>query len=183
MSATTLHCNTSESVFYMVMELSTKKWGLAFSTGAARDPRIREVRARDVIGLKREIRLALKRFELPQDTPLVSCYEAGRDGFWIDRCLRHNGIENVIIDSASIEQNRRRKQIKTDRIDATKMVRMLCRWHGGEMDVFRTVCVPSEEDEDRRHLHRELKTIKRCPRTPAAAIPPAGATGRQDHRT
>jgi len=66
----------------------------------------------------------------------------------------------VIIDSASIEQNRRRKKIKTERIDARKMVRMLCRWHGGETDVFRTLCVPREEDEDRRHLHRELKTIK-----------------------
>ena len=160
MSATTLHCNISQNVLYMAMELSTKKWVLAFSTGAARDPRIREVWARDILGLKREIRLALKRFELPEDTLVVSCYEAGRDSFWIHRCLHHNGIHNVIIDSASIEQNRRRKQIKTDRIDARKMVRMLCRWQGGETDVFRTLCIPSEQDEDRRHLHRELKTIK-----------------------
>jgi len=160
MSATTSHCNISQKVLYMAMELSTKKWMLAFSTGPARDPRIREVSACDILGLKREIRSALKRFELPEDSLVVSCYEAGRDGFWIHRCLQHNGIENVIIDSASIEQNRRRKKIKTDRIDAKKMVRILCRWHGGETDVLRTVCVPSEEDEDRRHLHRELKTLK-----------------------
>jgi transposase len=144
----------------MAMELSTQKWVLAFSTGPARDPRIREVFARDIIGLNSEIRRARKRLELPEDAPVVSCYEAGRDGFWIHRCLQQNGIDNVIIDSASIEQNRRRKQIKTDRIDAKKMVRMLCRWHKGETDVFRTVCVPNEEDEDRRHLHRELKTLK-----------------------
>ena len=86
MSATALDCNVSGDVLYMAMELSTKKWVLAFSTGAARDPRIREVLARDVLGLKREIRLAVKRFELPDQTPVVSCYEAGRDGFWIDRC-------------------------------------------------------------------------------------------------
>lgn len=64
------------------------------------------------------------------------------------------------VEVVSIEQNRRRKKIKTDSINAQKMVRMLCRWHGGERGVFRTLCVPSEEDEDRRHLHRELKTIK-----------------------
>ena len=160
MSATTLDCNSSQDVLYMAMELSTGKWMLAFSTGPGRDPRLREVRARDIIALNREIRRARKRFELSEDAIAVSCYEAGRDGFWIHRCLLHNGIDNVIIDSASIEQNRRRKKIKTDRIDARKMVRMLSRWHGGETDVFRTVCVPSEEDEDRRHLHRELKTLK-----------------------
>jgi transposase len=144
----------------MAMELSTEKWVLAFSTGVARPPRIREIFARDFAGLQREIRRSRERFGLPGDAPVVSCYEAGRDGFWIHRYLVSEGIENVIIDSASIEQNRRRKKIKTDRVDARKMVRMLCRWHGGEPDVFRTVRVPSEKDEDRRHLHRELKTIK-----------------------
>jgi transposase len=144
----------------MAMELSTEKWVLAFSTGVARPPRIRELFARDFAGLQREIQRSRERFGLPDDAPVVSCYEAGRDGFWIHRYLVSQGIENVIIDSASIEQNRRRKKIKTDRVDARKMVRMLCRWHGGEPDVFRTVRVPSEEDQDRRHLHRELKTIK-----------------------
>ncbi len=160
MSATTLDCNLSQNALYIAMELSSQKWVLAFSTGAARDPRMREVVARDVTGLRREIRFAREKFGLPDDAPVVSCYEAGRDGFWIHRCLVHHGIQNVIIDSASIEQNRRQKQIKTDRIDARKMVRMLCRWHAGETGVFRTVCVPSEDDEDRRHLHRELKTLR-----------------------
>ena len=160
MSATTLNCIDLRNVLYLAMELSTGKWVLAFSTGAARDPRIREINARDIIALKREIRLARKKFGLCDDALVVSCYEAGRDGFWLHRCLAKNEIQNVIIDSASIEQNRRRKQIKTDRIDAQKMVRMLCRWLGGESNVFRIVYVPSEEDEDRRHLHRELKTVK-----------------------
>lgn len=160
MSATTSQCNASDNVLYFSMELSVNKWVLAFSTGAARDPRIREIVSRGMSGLKREIRRARERFGLSEDCPVVSCYEAGRDGFWIDRWLKDQGITNVIIDSASIEQNRRQKHIKTDRIDARKMVRMLCRWHTGESDVFRTVVVPSQEDEDRRHLHRELKTIK-----------------------
>lgn len=160
MSATLLNCNSSQDVLYLAMELSTKNWVLAFSTGAARDPRIRQVAAQDIAAVQHEIRLARAKFGLSEDAPVVSCYEAGRDGVWIHRCLEHHGIRNIVIDSASIEQNRRQKHIKTDRIDARKMVRMLCRWHGGEPDVFRTVCVPSEEDEDRRHLHREIKTLK-----------------------
>ncbi len=160
MSATTVHCNDSQQVLYMAMELSSKKWVIAFSSGGARDPRVREVAARDLTALQLEIRRACAKFALPDDAAVVSCYEAGRDGFWIYRCLEHHEIQNVVIDSASIEQHRRRKHVKTDRIDARKMVRMLCRFQRGEPDVFRTVCVPSEADEDRRHLHRELKTIK-----------------------
>ena len=106
MSATKSDCNASQEVLYMAMELSASKWVLGFSTGPARDPRIREIFARDMRGLKREIRLALKRFGLSERTPVVSCYEAGRDGFWIHRSLRQSGINNIVIDSASIEQNR-----------------------------------------------------------------------------
>ena len=160
MSATTVHCNESQQALHMAMELSAKNWVIAFSTGVARDPRVREVAARDWPALRREIRAAREKFGLPEDASVVSCYEAGRDGFWLHRCLVQHGIHNVIIDSASIEQNRRSKHVKTDRIDARKLVRMLCRFHGEERDVFRTVCVPSNADEDRRHLHRELKTLK-----------------------
>jgi transposase len=144
----------------MAMELATKKWVIAFSTGVARDPRVREVAARDWPALQREIRAAREKFGLPEDAPVVSCYEAGRDVFWLHRCLIQHGVRNMIVDSASIERSARRKHVKTDRIDARKLVRMLCRFQSGEHDVFRTVHVPSEADEDRRHLHRELKTLK-----------------------
>lgn len=160
MSATTVHCNQSQQTLHMAMELATKKWVIAFSTGVARDPRVREVAARDWPALQREIRAAREKFGLPEDAPVVSCYEAGRDVFWLHRCLIQHGVRNMIVDSASIERSARRKHVKTDRIDARKLVRMLCRFQGGERDVFRTVRVPSEADEDRRHLHRELKTLK-----------------------
>ncbi len=105
--------------------------------------------------------LAKKRFRLKASSRVVSCYEAGRDGFWIHRCLEGMGIENVVVDSSSIEVNRRKRRAKTDRLDVGKLVTMLVRYHGGEEKVWSVVRVPSEADEDRRHLHRSPGETKR----------------------
>jgi transposase len=91
----------------------------------------------------------------------VSCYEAGRDGFWLHRYLQSRGIDNVVVDSASLEVDRRLRRAKTDRIDAGKLLRMLIRYHGGEKQLWRVVRVPTWEDEDARHLNRELESLKR----------------------
>ncbi len=101
---------------YMAMELSATKWRLALSTGG---PRIREksVGAGDGGRLLDEIRAAKKRFGLPDDARVISCYEAGRDGFWIDRLLSQFGIENVVVDAASMKVDRRARRAKTDKID------------------------------------------------------------------
>jgi transposase len=107
-----------------------------------------------------EIKKAKLRFDLPADTPVLSCYEAGRDGFWIHRVLAHEGIENIVVDSASIEVSRRKRRAKSDRLDAVKLVSMLIRWHNGEKKVWSVVHVPTVNDEDRRQLHRELIELK-----------------------
>ena len=107
-----------------------------------------------------EIKKAKLRFDLPADTPVVSCYEAGRDGFWIHRFLAHEGIQNIVVDSASIEVSRRKRRAKSDRLDAVKLVSMLIRWHNGEKKVWSVVHVPTVADEDRRQLHRELIELK-----------------------
>jgi transposase len=88
---------------------------------------------------------------------VVSCYEAGRDGFWLHRYLQGRGIDNVVVDSASLEVDRRLRRAQTDRIDAGKLLKMLIRYHGGEKQLWRVVRVPSQEDEDARHLHRDWK--------------------------
>jgi transposase len=116
--------------------------------------------ARDLEGLERELALAKKRFGLGEDVAVVCCYEAGRDGFWIHRYLTSKGIENVVVDSSSIEVSRRQRRAKNDRLDAEKLLSMLIRWHEGEEHVWSVVCVPSAEDEEGRRLHRELKTLK-----------------------
>lgn len=119
--------------------------------------------ARSLEVLHAEIQAAKKRFGLPEDTRIVSCYEAGRDGFWLHRYLAAQGRANVVVDAASIEVNRRFRRAKSDGLDVAKLLTMLIRWHGGERTLWSVVHVPTVADEDRRQLHRELLTLKRQP--------------------
>lgn len=146
---------------YLAFELSKRSWKLAFSTGLGQKPRIRSMPARDLEVLEREIAAARRRFHLDDSVPLISCYEAGRDGFWLHRFLESRAHRhNLVVDSASIDVKRRHRRLKTDRIDVLKLLAMLVRYHNGEADVWSVVHVPSPEAEDARHLHRELLTLK-----------------------
>jgi transposase len=161
-SETTHGTNNSISLpLYLAIELSNKQWKLGFTIGFGQRPRLRNLTARDLVALANEIHLAKVRFGLPEDTPVLSCYEAGRDGFWLHRYLIKQGITNLIVDSASIEVNRRKRRAKTDRMDVTKLLTMLMRYQQGEKKVWSVVHVPSPEEEDQRQLHRELAQIKR----------------------
>jgi transposase len=144
----------------MAFELSQTKWLLGFTIGFGQRPRLRSIAARDLLGLQNEIRLARERFGLAEDAHVVSCYEAGRDGFWLHRYLLSLGVNNLVVDSASIEVNRRAKQAKTDRLDLGKLLTMLMRYQAGEKKVWHVVHVPSPGVEDHRHLHRELADLK-----------------------
>jgi transposase len=78
----------------------------------------------------------------------------------LDRYLRGCGTLNSVVDSSSIEVNRRQRRAKTDRLDAGKLLNLLLRYHGGEKKVWSVVRVPSAEAEDARQLHRELQELK-----------------------
>jgi len=145
---------------YLAFELGQKEWVLGFTVGLGQDPRRRKIAAGDLTALQGEIRRARQRFGLAETAPVRSCYEAGRDGFWLHRYLQDQEIENLVVDSASIEVNRRAKRAKTDRLDVGKLLSMLVRYHSGEKKVWSVVHVPSVEAEDARHLHRELTTLK-----------------------
>lgn len=147
------------AVLYIAFELSSSKWKLAFSDGSK--VRYKTITAGNLAQLQVEIDLAKRKFKMDEDVRVVSCYEAGRDGFWIHHYLESQGIENVVVDSASLEVNRRKRRAKTDRIDVAKLLRMLMRYWGGEKKVWSVVRVPSEEDEDARHLHRGLEGLKK----------------------
>ena len=82
-------------------------------------------------------------FGLPEDAQVVCCYEAGRDGFWLHRFLLDQGVQNQVVDSSSIEVNRRRRWAKSDNLDTVKLVEILIRWHNGERKVWSTVYVPT----------------------------------------
>lgn len=163
MSAETTHANQYTAIqphLYMAFELSQSKWMLGFTIGFGQRPRLRSIAARDLATLQKEIRLARERFGLGEDIPVISCYEAGRDGFWLHRYLASIGVTNLVVDSASIEVNRRAKQAKTDKLDLGKLLTMLLRYDSGEKKVWHVIHVPSPEVEDHRHLHRELTDLK-----------------------
>ena len=151
---------TSERVLFMAFELSEKTWKLGFTTGPGHQPRERPVAARHQARLLQEIAQAKRRCGLPETAPVVSCYEAGREGFWLHRFLQAQGITNHVVDSSSIEVNRRKRRAKSDALDVRKLLSMLIRYEHGERDVWRVVHVPSVEAEDKRQLHRDLETLK-----------------------
>src|ERR671925_323402 len=154
------HDTTTERVLFMAFELSEKTWKLGFTTGHGQKPRERTVAARNQTRMLQEVAQAKKRFGLPETAPVVSCYEAGREGFWLHRFLQAQGLTNHVVDSSSIEVNRRQRRAKSDGLDVRKLLSMLIRYESGEREVWRVVHVPSVAAEDQRHLHRDLETLK-----------------------
>jgi transposase len=106
---------STSATLYLAFELGQKQWKLGFTSGMGQKAWKRVVEAGDLLALGRQIRLAKERLGLTESCRVVSCYEAGRDGFWLHRCLLADKIENRVVDSASIEVNRRAKRAKTDR--------------------------------------------------------------------
>jgi transposase len=148
----------SQPTLYLAFELGKNTWKLGFTIGMAQQPRERMIPSGDVERLQQEIARAKQRFGLPEEARVVSCYEAGRDGFWLHRYLIVHSVQNHVIDSASIEVNRRQRRAKTDRLDVHKLLTMLLRHSAGEKKVWSVVRVPSVDEEDRRQLHREMLT-------------------------
>jgi transposase len=143
------------SELYMAFELGEKNWKLSLGDGA-RSPSHYSVIAGDTAALLECIVKAKARCGLALEVRVHSCYEAGRDVFWVHRWLIEHGIDNIVVDSASIEVNRRARRAKTDRLDGDKLLAMLLRYAGGERRVWSVVRVPTPEQEDARRTHREL---------------------------
>jgi len=146
---------------YVAVELGGSSWKLAATTGLGQPPRLRTLPARALPRALDELARAKARFHLDPAAPVVSCYEAGRDGFWLHHALPAHAVRNHVVDSSSIEGNRRQRRAKTDRLDARKLVSMLLRYAEGDRHTWHVVRAPSSEAEDQRQLHRELKTAQR----------------------
>ena len=157
------HGNTPAGTLFVAFELREKTWKLGFTTGHGQKPRERTVTARQQERVLDEIAQAKRRLRLPDTALVVSCYAAGREGFWLHRFLQGQGITNPVVDSSAIEVNRRRRRAKSDGLDVRKLLSMLMRYAQGERQVWRVVKVPSVEAEDHRHLHRDLETLKQEP--------------------
>ena len=151
--------STQAKPLYIAFELSNARWKLIFSNGIKR--RQVSIKARDVDQLKLQIAKARHLFRVADDASVYSCYEAGRDGFWLHRYLVLQGIDNIVVDSASIEVSRRFRRAKTDRLDAGKLLDMLMRYRNGEQRLWSVLHVPTRAQEDERRVHREIERLKK----------------------
>jgi len=151
--------SVSEPTLYVAFELSAKSWKVAMTSGFGVAPWLRTVPSGDLRHVARAIDQAKTRFGLPPSAGVASCYEAGRDGFWIHRALTALGLANRVVDSASIDVNRRARRAKTDRLDALKLVAMLVRACCGERGVWSEIRVPTVLAEAARHVSRERTAL------------------------
>jgi len=151
--------SVSEPTLFVAFELGKKNWKLAMTSGFGVDPWVKTVPSGDLRAIERALEHGRQRFGLPAAARVVSCYEAGRDGFWVHRALTQLGIVNRVVDSASIEVNRRARRAKTDRLDALKLVRMLVRVWYGERRVWSEVRVPTVAEEAARQVSRERTAL------------------------
>jgi len=164
MTATTRRFDPTalENTLCVSFELGEGAWKLSFTSGFGEQVFRRGVGSRDGQAVLREIEAAKGGLGLPTGCRVVSCYEAGRDGFWLHRFLVAHGVENLVVDSSSIEVSRRARRVKTDRLDGESLLDLLLRHlAGSRKKVWSVVRVPTMEQEDRRHLHRELQGAKR----------------------
>lgn len=145
---------TPSATLLVSLELGSKKWHVAATDGGTRVCEY-TVQAGDGAALVAVLERARARLGLAKDAAIVSCYEAGRDGFWLHRFLQANGIRNHVIDAGSIEVNRRQRRAKTDRLDVRKLLSNLARFLSGEKKVWAVLRIPTEAEEDVRRPHRE----------------------------
>ncbi len=147
----------SKSALYMSFDLGDKSWQISLGDDRFHVSRY-VVAAGDTAAVAAHIVKAATRFRISGRAEVHSVYEAGRDGWWFHRWLCELGVDNIVVDPASIEVNRRARRAKTDRLDADKLLAMLIRHHGGER-VWSVLHEPSREDEDARREHRELQRL------------------------
>lgn len=158
---TTTHSMSSvgEAALYVAFELGKRDWHLGITWGPGGRAQVMKVASGDWAAVDRAVARVRRLGAVPATAPVRSCYEAGRDGFWIHRALSARGWVNQVVDSSSLEVNRRQRRTKTDRIDARKLVTMLVRAWAGEPDLWRTVQVPSVAVEAARHVSRERSAL------------------------
>lgn len=160
MRTTTHREESTAAALYVAGELSASEWLLTMSTGPdGRRSRAR-IRPGDRAAFEAAVAATKTRFGLADDAPVRSCYEAGRDGFWPHRWLTVLGVDNLVVDSSSIEVPRRARRAKTDRLDGEKLLRLLLRHWGGERGMWQVVHVPTRAVEDARHASRGLTTLQ-----------------------
>jgi transposase len=146
-----------DATLYMAFELSKSKWLVGTVISGESKMSRHQVAGGDTAAVLQLIskKRAGAEKKLGRPVRVVSCYEAGYDGFWLDRWLADQGVDNRVLDPSSIEMPRRARQAKTDRLDLERLMRVLIRHEGGEPRVCSVVHPPTPAQEDARRLSRE----------------------------
>lgn len=159
------HFTPGEEVLAVALELASGAWKIAFQDGKHKQPAIRNVSCETAASrlneAVQEIEKIKRKWALRADVRTVVLYEAGQDGFWIQRALSKLGYEVLICDPASIPVERQARRAKTDRLDAIKLVLCLRAWLRGEYDRMHVIRVPSIQDEAQRHLSRDRGELQK----------------------
>ena len=154
---------SESATIYAAIELSSTSWLLAIEAPDRKKLSRHQVPAGDCARLIGYLEQARARVHEQTDAPVdvITCYEAGRDGFWLHRVLQARGIHNQVVDAASLLTDRKKKSAKTDKIDVRKILRALKLWHEGDREACRMVHVPTPDQEDERRPVREAQRLKK----------------------
>ena len=146
---------------HLALELSASSWVIAYRLFANEKAKLRRLEAGDNDGLLAFIAGLRSQLRSSDDAEVlvVSCFEAGRDGFWLHRLLSAHGVINHVVEPTSILVTRGARRAKTDRLDAVGLLRVLAARFAGDVDACRTVNVPSIEEEDAKRPHREREFL------------------------
>jgi hypothetical protein len=155
------HDTIERPALFLAFELGANQWQLGFTPGAAPRPRARHGPARPIEAVWEEIRKAQERCGLPVDAPVVSGYEAGRDGVWLPRGVGTQGVANGVVDSSRRAVKRRHRRATTARLAVQQWLPRLRRHVAGARTGWRSVRGPRVADADRRPVHRALTTATR----------------------
>lgn len=153
---------TDLCAIFVSLELSRSTWLItSLSPGAGEKMSKHSVSAGDTTGLLARFADLQRKAQtrIGRTFSIITVQEAGLDGFWIHRLLEREGIESWVVDPASVLTSRRRRRAKTDKIDGETLVRTLLAYKRGEPRVCAMVKAPTPEEEDRRRICRERKTL------------------------
>jgi len=153
---------TQIGAIFVSLELSRSTWLVtSLSPGKGEKMSKRSVKAGELAELLKLLAELRRKAQARtgESYPIITIQEAGLDGFWLHRALQQEGIESHVVDPASIATPRRRRRAKTDRLDGETLLRTLLACKRGEVRVCAMVVAPSAEEEDRRRLCRERRTL------------------------
>jgi len=148
-----------DGTILLIFELSKSKWKIGVMLPGRETLSRYTVDGGDLAAVSRLLEQA--RHRAGGKARIVSGYEAGYDGFWLHRWLESQGVHSRVLDSASIQVNRRARRAKTDKLDLDQLMRVLAALERDEPRVCSVARVPSPEQEDGRRRTRERERLVR----------------------